>query len=160
MKPDKALATAIAGALAYVVVVGAISSSHQAEPVAEPVHMLVSIHGSDPVEIEDPRTLSLLATWLDRAFNQPRSMFDMRVFSPPTNELEITFATGDRTRIFFSGGNRRSRTQPAVEGAIPTREQGRVVLQYEGNYYIADELPHVLLGEDIAPAEQRAEADA
>jgi hypothetical protein len=152
MKPDKALATALAGALAYVVVVGAISSSRQAEPVSgyELVHMRVMMRDSDhTVEIEDPRTLSLLGMWLDRAFTQPRSLFDMRVFSPPTNELEITFASGDKTLIYFSGGSRRPPTQPAVEGAMPGRESDQVVLQYDGEYYIADELPHFLLGEDV-----------
>ncbi len=157
MKRDKTLATALVASIGYVLVVGAVSSSRPVEPVSphEPVHMQVTFAGTSHVtEITDADALASLGMWLDKAFASPRSPFDMRVFAPPTNELLITFASGEQTQIYFSGGGRR--TRPAADGAMASRwVSNRVVLQLEGSYYIADELPHYFV--ENAPAAPIAE---
>jgi hypothetical protein len=163
MRSDKALATALAASLAYVIIVGAVSSNRAAKPMSphEPVHMRVTLKDTGRVvEIDDRTELASLCMWLDEAFSHPRSLFDMRIFSPPSNQLEITFASGDQTLIYFSAPDTSQRPQPAQGGGQPLHTaSGRVILQFDGEYFVAHELPELLLGdqpgvvtEDLADA--------
>ncbi len=116
MNQDTALATALASSLAYVIVVGVSTSARAPVPdfVDPPVAMLVRFAESDRIlRINDLTQVSTIAMWLDAAFENPRSKFDLRLLPPPSNELEVRFASGEAVTVFFSGSssqNRRTET--------------------------------------------------
>jgi len=160
MKADLALATAIAASFTYVIVVGAVNSNNPAALMSphKPVHMTVTHKDSGRVvEIDDAVELHAVTVWLDQALSHPRSLFDMRIFSPPSNQLDITFASGEHSIIYFSSGGpsrapQSAGTVEAPSAATPAMTTGaRVVLQFDGEYFVAHELPELLRGTDTEP---------
>lgn len=147
MKRDTALAAAIASSLAYVIVVGVSTSARAPAPdfVDAPVAMLARFAESDRIlRITDPDQVSTVAMWLDAAFENPRSKFDLRLLPPPANELEVRFESGEAVTIFFSGGTSpNSRT----EALRQIREAGTLyVVQLDGVSYTIEGVPQILEG--------------
>ena len=136
MKHDTALAAAIASSLAYVIVVGVSTSARAPTPdfVDPPVAMLVRFAESDRIlRINDATQVSTIAMWLDAAFDNPRSKFDLRLLPPPSNELEVRFDSGEAVSIFFSGGSSPNRRTEALRQIHET--ETLYVVQFDGVSY-------------------------
>lgn len=148
MKRDTALATAVGAALSYVIIVGVTSSGRPAGPVTPNRPVAVEITFADTgrhLVITDARKVASVCKWLDTSFENPRSMFDMRLFSPPRNELTVHFLDGESSRLFFSGGDLRiaqlTDHDPEAQVTVGRRQDDKVVVQYEGTAYVAEEVP-------------------
>lgn len=147
MKRDTALAAAIASSLAYVIVVGVSTSARAPMPefADPPVAMLVRFAESDRIlRITDPTQVSTVAMWLDAAFENPRSQFDLRLLPPPSNELEVRFESGEAVRIFFSG----SISPDLRTEALRRIHESEVlhVVQLGGVSYTIEGVPQILAG--------------
>ena len=147
MKRDTALAAAIASSLAYVIIVGVSTSARAPTPqfVDPPVAMLVRFADSDRIlRINDPDQLSTIAMWLDAAFENPRSKFDLRLLPAPSNELEIRFESGESVKLFFSGSSSSNSRREALRQIHETEILH--VIQLEGNSYTIEGVPQILDG--------------
>ncbi len=147
MKQDTALAAAVASSLAFVIVVGVSTSARAPVPnfVDPPVAMLVRFAESDRIlRINDPTQLSTIAMWLDAAFENPRSRFDLRLLPAPSTELEIRFDSGETVTIFFSGGNSANGRIEALR-KIHEAEILHVV-QLDGVSYTIEGVPQIFEG--------------
>ena len=88
--------------------------------------------------------MGVIAGWLDAAFENPRSKFDLRLLPPASNELEVRFESGESTTLFFSG---RKSPDDRIEALRQIHENKDVyVVQYEGTSYTIDGVPQVLAG--------------
>ena len=147
MKHDTALAAAIASSLAFVIVVGVSTSARAPTPdfVDPPVAMLARFADSDRIlRINDQHQMNTIAMWLDAAFENPRSKFDLRLLPPPSNELEIRFASGESVKIFFSGSsssNHRTETLRQIHEAEVLH-----VVQLDGASYTIEGVPQIFEG--------------
>ena len=144
MNRDTALATAVGAALSYVVIVGVTSSGRPAGPVTPNRPVAVEITYSDTgreLVITDARHVASVCQWIDEAFENPRGVFDLRLFSPPTNELVVHFLEGESSLLFFSGGDRRMKELSNPDEAVERKKDGTVIVQYEGTAYVAHEVP-------------------
>ncbi len=147
MKQDTALAAAVASSLAFVIVVGVSTSARAPVPdfVDPPVAMLVRFAESDRIlRISDPTQLSTIAMWLDAAFENPRSKFDLRLLPPPSNELEIRFDSGEAVTIFFSGSNSSNGRIEALRRIHETEILH--VVQLDGVSYTIEGVPQIFAG--------------
>ena len=147
MKRDTALAAAIASSLSYVIVVGVSSSARTPAPefVDTPVAMLIRFADSDRIlRVNDSDQMSTIAMWLDAAFENPRSKFDLRLLPAPSNELEVRFESGEAVKIFFSGGSSPNRRREALR-QIREAEILHVV-QLDGTSYTIEGVPQILDG--------------
>ena len=147
MHRDTALATAIAASLIYVIAVGVSSSGQATEPqlMDRPVSALIRFADSKRIlRINNPTQMSVIAGWLDAAFENPRSKFDLRLLPPASNEIEVRFESGESTTIFFSG---RKSADQRIETLRNIHESKNLyVVQYEGRSYTIDGVPPVLAG--------------
>ncbi len=154
MKRDTALATAVGAALSYVFIVGVTSSGRPAGPVTPNRPVAVEVRYADTgreLVIADARHVASVCQWLDEAFENPRKVFDLRLFSPPTNELTVHFLEGESTKLFFSGGDRRMKELSSpVEATGATPDKDLIVVQYEGRAYIAHEVPQCFVADEHA----------
>ena len=147
MKQDTALAAAIASSLAYVIVVGVSTSARAPTPnfVDPPVAMLVRFAESDRIlRINDPTQVSTIAMWLDAAFENPRSKFDLRLLPPPSNQLDVRFASGEAVTIFFSGSNSPNRRTEMLRKIH--EPQILHVVQLDGVSYTFEGVPQIFVG--------------
>ncbi len=147
MKQDTALAAAIASSLAYVIVVGVSTSARAPTPnfVDPPVAMLVRFAESDRIlRINDPTQVSTIAMWLDAAFENPRSKFDLRLLPPPSNQLDVRFASGEAVTIFFSGSNSPNRRTEMLRKIHETEILH--VVQLDGVSYTIEGVPQIFVG--------------
>ncbi len=147
MKQDTALAAAIASSLAYVIVVGVSTSARAPVPdfVDPPVAMLVRFAESDRIlRINDATQMSTIAMWLDAAFENPRSKFDLRLLPPPSNQLDVRFASGEAVTIFFSGSNSPNRRTEALRRIHET--EILYVVQLDGVSYTIEGVPQIFAG--------------
>ena len=147
MKQDTALAAAIASSLAYVIVVGVSTSARAPVPdfVDPPVAMLVRFAESDRIlRINDATQMSTIAMWLDAAFENPRSKFDLRLLPPPSNQLDVRFASGEAVTIFFSGSNSPNRRTEALRQIHET--EILYVVQLDGVSYTIEGVPQIFAG--------------
>jgi len=147
MKQDTALAAAIASSLAYVIVVGVSTSARAPTPnfVDPPVAMLVRFAESDRIlRINDPTQVSTIAMWLDAAFENPRSKFDLRLLPPPSNQLDVRFASGEAVTIFFSGSNSPNRRTETLRKIHETEILH--VVQLDGVSYTIEGVPQIFVG--------------
>ena len=147
MKQDTALAAAIASSLAYVIVVGVSTSARAPTPdfVDPPVAMLVRFAESDRIlRINDATQVSTIAMWLDAAFENPRSKFDLRLLPPPSNELEVRFASGETVTIFFSGSHSPNRRTERLRKIHETEILH--VVQFDGVSYTIEGVPQIFAG--------------
>ncbi len=147
MHRDTALATAIAASLVYVIVAGVTTSEQTTAPefVDRPVTALIRFADSKRIlRIKNPTQVATIAGWLDAAFENPRSKFDLRLLPPPNNELEIKFESGESTTLFFSG---RKSPDYRVETLRQIHESKDLyVVRYEGVSYTIEGVPQVLAG--------------
>ena len=151
MKRDTALATAVGAALSYVFIVGMTTSGRPAGPVTPNRPVAVEVTYSDTgreMVITDARHVASVCQWLDHTFDNPRSMLDLRLFSPPTNELVVYFLEGESTTMFFSGGDRRMKELSSPQDFDAAGAGELVIVQYEGRAYIANEVPQCFVGDD------------
>ena len=147
MKQDIALAAALASGLAYVIVVGVSTSARAPAPgfVDPPVAMLARFADSGRIlRINNPTQMGMIARWLDAAFENPRSKFDLRLLPPPSNELEIRFESGEAVTIFFSGSSSSNYRTETLRQIHET--QVLYVVQFEGTSYTIDGVPKILAG--------------
>ncbi len=147
MKQDTALAAAIASSLGYVIVVGVSSSARAPAPgfVDPPVAMLARFADSERIlRINDPTQMSTIAMWLDAAFENPRSKFDLRLLPPPSNELEVRFESGESVTIFFSGSGSSNRAIETLRQIHQT--EILYVVQFDGASYTIEGVPQILAG--------------
>ncbi len=147
MKRDTALAAAIASSLAYVIVMGVSTSARAPTPVFvdPPVAMLVRFAETDRIlRINDQNQLGTIAMWLDAAFENPRSKFDLRLLPPPSNELEVRFESGEAVTIHFSGASSPNRRQEALRQIH--EEEILHVVQLDGVSYTIEGVPQVFAG--------------
>ena len=84
--------------------------------------------------------IGAVGKWLDSAFQNPRSPFDVRLLPPPTNELIVEFQGGERSTVFFSGGGTGARAARLRR----IRGHGVYVVQYKGAAYTINTLPRLL----------------
>ncbi len=147
MKQDTALAAAIASSLAYVIVVGVSTSARAPTPgfVDPPVAMLVRFADSERIlRINDPTQMSTIAMWLDAAFENPRSKFDLRLLPPASNELKIRFESGETVTIFFSGSSSSNFRTETLRQIHET--QILYVVRLDGVSYTIDGVPKIFAG--------------
>lgn len=147
MRRDTALAIAIIASLTFAIVVGVSSSARPATPDFKdrPIAIMVRFAETDrTLRITDPVQVSAVAMWLDAAFGNPRSKFDLRLLPAASNEMEIKFKSGHITRVFFSG-NRSSDDRTEALRRIHHHDDLYVV-QYEGASYTIEGVPQILLG--------------
>ena len=147
MKQDTALAAAVTSSLAYVIVVGVSTSARAPVPdfVDPPVAMLVRFAESERIlRISDPTQLSTIALWLDAAFENPRSKFDLRLLPPPSNELEIRFASGEAVTLFFSASSAPNGRIEALRRIHETEILH--VVQLDGVSYTIEGVPQIFEG--------------
>ncbi len=147
MNQDTALATALASSLAYVIVVGVSTSARAPVPdfVDPPVAMLVRFAESDRIlRINDLTQVSTIAMWLDAAFENPRSKFDLRLLPPPSNELEVRFASGEAVTVFFSGSSSQNRRTETLRQIHET--EILYVVQLDGVSYTIEGVPQIFAG--------------
>lgn len=113
--------------------------------VDRPVAALIRFADSNRIlRINNQTQIGVIAAWLDAAFENPRSKFDLRLLPPPSNELEIMFESGESTTIFFSG---RKSPDQRVEALRQIHESKDLyVVQYDGVSYTIDGVPQVLAG--------------
>ncbi len=144
---DTALAISIIASLIFVIAVGVSSSARPAAPdfVDRPIALMVRFAETDRIlRITDPVQVSAVAMWLDAAFKNPRSKFDLRLLPPASNEMEVKFESGHITKVFFSG-SRSSDDRTEALRRIHHRDDLYVV-QYEGASYTIDGVPQILVG--------------
>ncbi len=147
MRRDTALAIAIIASLTFAIVVGVSSSARPATPDFKdrPIAIMVRFAETDrTLRITDPVQVSAVAMWLDAAFGNPRSKFDLRLLPAASNEMEIKFKSGHITKVFFSG-NRSSDDRTEALRRIHHHDDLYVV-QYEGASYTIEGVPQILLG--------------
>jgi len=147
MHRDTALATAIAASVVYVIVAGVPSSGQATAPefVDRPVTALIRFADSKRIlRISNPTQMAVIAGWLDAAFENPRSKFDLRLLPPPNNELKIKFESGQTTTLFFSD---RKSPDHRVETLRQIHEsEDLYVVRYGGVSYTIEGVPQVLAG--------------
>jgi len=127
--------------------VGVSSSARPATPDFKdrPIAIMVRFAETDrTLRITDPVQVSAVAMWLDAAFGNPRSKFDLRLLPAASNEMEIKFKSGHITKVFFSG-NRSSDDRTEALRRIHHHDDLYVV-QYEGASYTIEGVPQILLG--------------
>lgn len=147
MHRDTALATAIAASLLYVIAVGVSSTGQATQPTLmdRPVSALIKFADSKRIlRINDPTQMGIITGWLDAAFENPRSKFDLRLLPPASNEIEVRFESGESTTIFFSG---RKSSDHRIETLRNIHESKTLyVVQHKGTSYTIDGVPQVLAG--------------
>ncbi len=146
MRRDATLATAVAGSIGFAIAVGVVSTPRPAQSVSvdtEPVAILVTFTDTNQtLRLSNPKMISDIGMWLDHAFENPRSSFDLRLLPPPTNKLDIEFENGHRTRVYFSGPKLvDARTEFLRRIQQP---EDVFVVQYDGASYTTNELPVIL----------------
>ena len=147
MKHDTALAVSTASSLAFVIIVGVSTSARAPKPnfVDPPVAMLARFADSDRIlRITNPTQVSTIAMWLDAAFENPRSKFDLRLLPPPSNELEVRFESGETVTIFFSGSSSPNRRTEALRQIHETEILH--VVQLDGTSYTIEGVPQIFQG--------------
>jgi len=147
VRRDSALAIAIIASLTFVIVVGVSSSARPTVPdfVDKPIGIRVRFSETDRIlQVNDPVQVSAIAMWLDAAFGNPRSKFDLRLLPAASNEMEIKFESGHVTKVFFSG---TSSTDDRTEALRRIHHADDLfVVQYEGASYTIEGVPQILLG--------------
>ncbi len=147
MHRDTALAIAIASSLVYVIAVGVSSPGQATAPefVDRPVAALIRFADSNRIlRINDQTQMNAITAWLDAAFENPRSKFDLRLLPPPSNELQIKFESGESTTLFFSGRKSPDRRVETLRQIHESKDL--YVVQYDGVSYTIDGVPQVLAG--------------
>ena len=131
----------------YVIAGGVSSTGPATDPqlADRPVSALIKFADSKRIlRIDDPTQMGVIAGWLDAAFENPRSKFDLRLLPPASNEIEVRFESGETTTLFFSGRKSPDRRTETLRQIHETKDL--YVVQYEGTSYTIDGVPQVLAG--------------
>ena len=139
MKRDTALAAAIASSVGYAVLVGVTSSrsASSTESRNPLVSVVVSFRDSGRLKrVTEQRQLTSIEQWLDDAFENPKTAFDVRDLPATDNLLVLNFESGDSSTIRFSIGDRGRKS-----GAARTT----VLLEFKEQAYTIDRIPRTFL---------------
>jgi hypothetical protein len=169
MRYEKALGPAAVCTLLLAVFIGATASPRPGPPVSSCELEAVQVthgHSGRVLRMTDPRVVWSIGQWVDKTLQRPRSRLDLRRMPPPTNELVVEFASGERRTFHFSGGpdpaDAEAPVPPETGTGKNTKKRKRrpyadvVVLEYEGRLYITDEL-HSTFGIEKRPVQPEQE---
>lgn len=148
MKRDTALAAAIASSVGYAVLVG-VTSSRPPTGGGAPnplVSVVVSFQDTGRLKrITGTRQLASISQWLDDAFENQQTAYEVRKLPPADNVMVLNFESGETRTLRFSIGDGPQRTR-ARGSRSGSRDQSMIVmLEYDGKSYTIDRIPRTFL---------------